>query len=156
MPTNSFVWGIEKIDSRPPNSSLGTHAPEQDCLRSVQRTQSRQRGRRWHCCYSSELGAALQGLQGLTRLYAHCGCFAISLFFLPSHSPSDMGLPRSTLRRALVRVCACRQIHLYGKSKKSTHGHQTHLPARTHQRHFVSGLFPPPRPPRPAGRESLG
>ena len=32
-----------------------------------------------------------------------------------------------------MHVCACRQIHLYGKSKKSTHGHQTHLPARTHQ-----------------------
>ena len=32
MPKNSFVWGIEKIDSRPPNSSPGTHAPEQDRL----------------------------------------------------------------------------------------------------------------------------
>lgn len=27
MPKNSFVWGTEKIDSRPPNSSPGTHAP---------------------------------------------------------------------------------------------------------------------------------
>jgi hypothetical protein len=28
MPENSFVWGIEKIDSRPPKSSPGMHAPE--------------------------------------------------------------------------------------------------------------------------------
>jgi hypothetical protein len=54
-------------------------------------------------------------------------------FNRPSHSPSDIGLPHSTLRWALVHVCTCRQIRLYGESKKSTHGHQTHLPARTHQ-----------------------
>ena len=81
-------------------------------------------------------------------------------FNRPSHSPSDMGLPRSTLRWALVRVCACRQIHLYGVLKKSTHNHQTHLPARTHQRHFASSLFPPARPPtmraRQMARKKLG
>ena len=69
-----------------------------------------------------------------------------SFFFFLSYSPSDMGLPPGTLRWALVHVCACRQIRLYGKSKKSTHGHQTHLPARTHQRQMASGLFPRPRP----------
>ena len=81
-------------------------------------------------------------------------------FFLPSHSPSDIGLPHSTLWWALVHVCACRQIRLYGEPKKSTHGHQTHLPARTHQRHFASGLSPPPRPPttraRQVARKKLG
>ena len=73
-----------------------------------------------------------------------------------SHSPSDMGLPRSTLRWARVHVCARRQIHLYGKSKKSTHGHQTHLPARTHQRQMASGLSPRPHQPAAHGRKSLG
>lgn len=27
LPENSFVWGIPKVDSRPPNSSPGMHAP---------------------------------------------------------------------------------------------------------------------------------
>ena len=82
---------------------------------------------------------------------AHRSCVSAApiLFFL-SYSPSDMGLPRSTLRWARVRIFACREIHLYGESKKSTHGHQTHLPARTQQRHLAPGLFPPPRPPTPA------
>ena len=83
------------------------------------------------------------------------GPFGAPLFHL-SHSPSDMGLPRSTLRWALVHVCACRQIHLYGESKKSTHGHQTHLPARTHQRQMASGLSPRPHQPAAHGRKSLG
>ena len=34
-PTNSFVWQNEKIDSRPPNSSPGAHAPAADGVRLV-------------------------------------------------------------------------------------------------------------------------
>ena len=52
---------------------------------------------------------------------------------VPSHSPSDIVSSHSKLRWALVRFWPCRKIHLYGESKKSTHGHQTHLPARTHR-----------------------
>lgn len=84
---------------------------------------------------------------------SYCSCFPAAQFFFPPHSPSDMGLPRSTLRWALVRVCTCRKIHLYGEPKKSTHGHQTHLPARTHQRQLVSGSLPPPPPPATDARQ---
>ena len=51
---------------------------------------------------------------------------------VPSHSPSDIVSSHSKLRWALVRFWPCRKIHLYGGSKKSTHGHQIHLPSRTH------------------------
>ena len=80
------------------------------------------------------------------------GPFGAPSFHL-SHSPSDMGLPRSTLRWAPVHVCARRQIRLYGKSKKSTHGHQTHLPARTRQRQMASGSSPRPHQPAATWRE---
>ena len=56
---------------------------------------------------------------------------------VPSHSPSDIVSSHSKLRWALVRFWPCRKIHLYGESKKSTHGHQIHLPSRTHQRDSV-------------------
>jgi hypothetical protein len=58
-------------------------------------------------------------------------------FRVPPHTPSDIVSPASTLWWALVRVWPCRKIHLYGESKKSTHDHQTHLPARTHQTDLV-------------------
>ena len=32
MPTNSFVWQFQKIDSRPPNSSAATHALQPDAF----------------------------------------------------------------------------------------------------------------------------
>ena len=51
---------------------------------------------------------------------------------VPSHSPSDIVSSHSKLWWALVQKCTCRKIHLYGESKKSTHGHQIHLPSRTH------------------------
>jgi hypothetical protein len=58
-------------------------------------------------------------------------------FRVPPHSPSDIVSPASTLWWARVRVWPCRKIHLYGESKKSTHDHQTHLPARTHHSDLV-------------------
>ena len=58
-------------------------------------------------------------------------------FHVPSHTPSDTVSPANTLWWAPVRVWPCRKIHLYGESKKSTHDHQTHLPARTHQTDLV-------------------
>ena len=129
----------KKIDSRPPNSSPGTHAPEPD-----HQIVTRGRPQRW--CFGVARPAAAVGAGPKAPVKqptaAHC-----SSLFLPPHSPSDMGLPRSTLRWALVHVRACRKIHLYGESKKSTHGHQTHPPARTHQSQLVSVLLPPPRPP---------
>ena len=63
---------------------------------------------------------------------------------VPSHSPSDIVSSHSKLRWALVRFWPCRKIHLYGESKKSTHGHQIHLPSRTHQRDSV-GISPTAR-----------
>lgn len=57
-------------------------------------------------------------------------------FFFPSYTPSDIVSPHSTLRWGRVRERTARKIHLYGKSKKSTHGHQTHLPSCTHHSDF--------------------
>jgi hypothetical protein len=61
------------------------------------------------------------------------GCFSALDFRLqrlhaPSHRSSDPHLPRCTPRHAPGPLLIFRKIHLYGKSKKSTHGHQTARP----------------------------
>ena len=54
------------------------------------------------------------------------GCFA------PSHIPTDGLLVGRTPDRARGPLFIFRKIHLYGKTKKSTHGHQTAKPFCTH------------------------
>jgi hypothetical protein len=51
---------------------------------------------------------------------------------LPSHIPSDGLLVGRTPDRARGPLFIFRKIHLYGKTKKSTHGHQTAKPFCTH------------------------
>jgi len=50
----------------------------------------------------------------------------------PSHIPTDGLLVGRTPGRARGPLFIFRKIHLYGKTKKSTHGHQTAKPFRTH------------------------
>ena len=50
----------------------------------------------------------------------------------PSHIPSDGLLVGRTPERARGPLLIFRKIHLYGKTKKSTHGHQTTKPFCTH------------------------
>lgn len=54
--------------------------------------------------------------------------------FAPSHIPSDGLSPRSPPHRARARGLFFRKIHLYGFSKKSTHGRTALIPSRTAQR----------------------
>lgn len=137
VPENSFVWGIEKIDSRPPNSSPVTHAP--DGLRQIRAGADEVRP-------ATGALAALQAPRGwflgakrwkppLSPLET-TKSESPPTFFFPSYTPSDIVSPHSTLRWGRVRERTARKIHLYGKSKKSTHGHQTHLPSCTHHSDF--------------------
>jgi hypothetical protein len=57
---------------------------------------------------------------------------------LPSHIPSETILVGRTPDRARGPLFIFRKIHLYGKFKKSTHGHQTTKPFRTH---FFKSLY---------------
>jgi hypothetical protein len=50
----------------------------------------------------------------------------------PSHIPSDRLLAGSTPRRLPGPLSNFRKIHLYGKTKKSTHGHTTAAPNGPH------------------------
>ena len=52
--------------------------------------------------------------------------------FAPSHIPTDGLFVGRTPDRARGPLFAFRKIHLYGKTKKSTHGHQTAKPFCTH------------------------
>lgn len=56
----------------------------------------------------------------------------------PSHIPSDGLLVGRTPERARGPLSIFRKIHLYGKTKKSTHGHQTTKPFCTHFHNLVS------------------
>lgn len=60
----------------------------------------------------------------------------------PSHIPSDPLLARSTPRRARGPILIFRKIHLYGETKKSTHGHTTAQPTCTHCRHSARDARP--------------
>jgi hypothetical protein len=53
-------------------------------------------------------------------------------FLPPSHIPTDGLLVGRTPGIARGPLFIFRKIHLYGKTKKSTHGHQTAKPFRTH------------------------
>src|SRR4029434_10026353 len=50
----------------------------------------------------------------------------------PPHIPTDGLSVGCTPDRARGPLSAFRKIHLYGKTKKSTHGHQTAKPFCTH------------------------
>ena len=60
------------------------------------------------------------------------GWVARFLLLPPSHIPSDGLLVGRTPGRARGPLLIFRKIHLYGKTKKSTHGHQTTKPFCTH------------------------
>jgi len=51
---------------------------------------------------------------------------------LPSHIPSETVLVGRTPEPSRGPLFIFRKIHLYGKTKKSTHGHQTTKPFCTH------------------------
>ena len=57
---------------------------------------------------------------------------------LPSHIPSGGLLVGSTRPGARAPLLIFRKIHLYGKTKKSTHDHQTAKPYCTHFPHASS------------------
>ena len=59
--------------------------------------------------------------------------FFCALSIRPLIVPPTWVYPAARCGGALAHVCTCRQIHLYGEPKKSTHHHQTHLAAHTHQ-----------------------
>ena len=55
-----------------------------------------------------------------------------SFFFVPSYLPTEELLVADTPDRARAPLFIFRKIHLYGKTKKSTHGHQNQKPYCTH------------------------
>jgi hypothetical protein len=61
-----------------------------------------------------------------------CSGPAAAFAAAPSHIPSDPLLARSTPRPLPGPLSTFRKIHLYGKTKKSTHGHTTATPIRPH------------------------
>lgn len=60
-------------------------------------------------------------------------------FFVPSYIPTDRLLVESSPDPARAPLFFFRKIHLYGKTKKSTHGHQNQKPYCTH--FFEPGLI---------------
>jgi hypothetical protein len=68
----------------------------------------------------------------------------------PSHIPSETVLVGRTPEPARGPLFIFRKIHLYGKTKRSTHGHTNDIPTRTEKSFASSKIFdfaPPTRPP---------
>jgi hypothetical protein len=85
-------------------------------------------------------GGPAQAL-GSPRLAQRACCSGPAAAFAaaPSHIPSDPLLGQTTPRPLPGPLLTFRKIHLYGKTKKSTHGHTTATPIRPHPWRLAQG-----------------
>lgn len=141
--------GFVRVDSHyePPASEAGACKP-------VQRATQWSSARYGTGLFSQRLSGPLRAPVARDRLFRQQGCSASGCppaSLPPSHIPSDGLLVGCTPARLRGPLFLFRKIHLYGKTKKSTHGHQTTKPSCTH-----SGAEPVPDPARRGESNATG
>lgn len=159
VPTNSFVWRIEEIDSRTPKSSGGTHAPSPHRRPGAARTPRAPprwdpdgRGRLFvtgtpkRCRQRRECPGALvcRRFRRRSSVAYHCrlpvsfapppSCFI--LFFLLIYPPTSV-YPPARWGGLGCAVAGADKFVCMRMPGRSTHARQTHLPARTHGAHLA-------------------